>query len=144
MRFFKVAILQNTCEGPFHNKNQSLFLFILINSFLFQCYIIIPVKYYVSRPDVFFQVGVFKNFAKIHRKTTQVAQVLVEVFSYEFCDIFKNTFFIEHIGATASENTEKVWNKIENCLQNGSTTIYSSAFIQTGLEHKVVVISSSK
>ena len=93
---------------------------------------------------MFFQVGVFKNFAKIHRKTTQVEQVLVEVFSYEFCDIFKITFFIEHIGATTSENTGKVWNKIENCLQNGSTTIYSSAFIQTGLEHKVVGISSSK
>ena len=30
-------------------------------------------------------------------------QTLTQVFSCEFCEIFKNTFFIEHLRATASE-----------------------------------------
>ena len=30
-------------------------------------------------------------------------EMLAQVFSYEFCEIYKNTFFIEHLRATASE-----------------------------------------
>ena len=30
-------------------------------------------------------------------------ETLAQVFSCEFCDIWKNTFFIEHLWATASE-----------------------------------------
>ena len=30
-------------------------------------------------------------------------QTLTQVFSCDFCEIFKNTFFIEHLRATASE-----------------------------------------
>ena len=30
-------------------------------------------------------------------------EVLTQVFSCEFCEIFKNTFFTEHLRATASE-----------------------------------------
>ena len=51
---------------------------------------------------------VFK-FLKIHRKTTVSATLLKKrlalalVFSCEFCEIFKNTFFTEHFRAAASE-----------------------------------------
>ena len=34
-------------------------------------------------------------------------EILAQVFSCEFCDISKNTFFIEHLQATASARTSK-------------------------------------
>ena len=30
-------------------------------------------------------------------------ETLTQVFSFEFCEIFMNTFFTEHLGVTASE-----------------------------------------
>ena len=48
--------------------------------------------------------GVLKNFAKFTGKHlcqslffNKVAETLAQVFSCEFCEIFKNTFFIEHL-----------------------------------------------
>ena len=32
-----------------------------------------------------------------------------QVFSCEFCDIFKNNFFTEHLPATVSSLTERLW-----------------------------------
>ena len=32
-------------------------------------------------------------------------EALAQVFSCEFCEIFKNTFFTEHVWATAFEDT---------------------------------------
>ena len=32
-------------------------------------------------------------------------ETLAQVFSYEFCEIFKNTFFTEHLWATASDQS---------------------------------------
>ena len=34
-------------------------------------------------------------------------EILAQVFSCEFCEISKNTFFTEHLWATASEKKEK-------------------------------------
>ena len=48
-------------------------------------------------PEVFCKKRCSHRFCKIHRKTP-----LAQVFSYEFCEISKNTFFIEHFWATAS------------------------------------------
>ena len=45
-----------------------------------------------SCPEVFCKEGVLKNFAKIHRKTP-VPETMAQVFSCEFCEISKNTFF---------------------------------------------------
>ena len=59
--------------------------------------------------------GILRNFAKIHRKTAvsksffnKVAglspeETLAQVFSCEFCDISKNTFFTEHLWVIASD-----------------------------------------
>ena len=41
-----------------------------------------------------------KDFNFIKKET------LVQVFSCEYCEISKNTFFTEHLWATASENTQ--------------------------------------
>ena len=56
-----------------------------------------------------------KKFRKIERKTpvpeflflkvSVFSQTLARVFSYEFCEIFKNTFFTEHFRTTASKLT---------------------------------------
>ena len=47
---------------------------------------------------------------KIHGKTPVLESLFnktpTQVFSYEFCDIFKNTFFTEHLPATAFGETE--------------------------------------
>ena len=69
-----------------------------------------------SHPEVFCKKGILKKFRKIHRKIPvpeflfrpQVCifikkETLAQVFSYEFCKIFKNTFFTEHFRTTASD-----------------------------------------
>ena len=58
---------------------------------------------------VIYKKSVLKNFSKFTRKHlcqgfffNKVA-CLAQVFSCEFCEIFKETFFIEHLRATASK-----------------------------------------
>ena len=55
--------------------------------------------------------GVLWKFRKIHRKTPMPGskacnvikkETLAQVFSCEFCEISKNTFFAEHLWTTAS------------------------------------------
>ena len=55
--------------------------------------------------------AILKNFAKLSKKTPVPESqtynfiknmTLAQVFSYEFCKIFLNTFFVEHHWATAS------------------------------------------
>ena len=48
-------------------------------------------------PEVFCKKCVLRNFAKITKKMS-----LAQVFSCEFCDISKNTFFTEHLRTTSS------------------------------------------
>ena len=43
--------------------------------------------------DAFYKKGDFKNFAKFTGKNLR--QILTQVSSCEFCDVFKNTYFIE-------------------------------------------------
>ena len=52
-----------------------------------------------SRPEVFFKRGVLKSFAKFTGKPLcqRLFLKLAQVFSCEFCENFKNTFFIEHL-----------------------------------------------
>ena len=66
--------------------------------------------------------GVLRNYAKITGKhlcqslffnkvagrssTLLKKKTLAQVFSCEFCEIFKNTFFTEYLWATASKNTK--------------------------------------
>ena len=52
-------------------------------------------NYISSRPEVFLKTG--RNL-KIYKKT---AQVPAQVFSCEFCEICKNTYFAEHLQTAA-------------------------------------------
>ena len=52
-----------------------------------------------SRMEVFCKKG--KKLKKIHRKT---AQVPAQMFSCEFCEIYKNTYFVEHLRTAAFGN----------------------------------------
>ena len=62
------------------------------------------------------------KFRKIHRKIPVPEacnfikkETLAEVFSFEFCEIFKNTFFTEHLRATASAVNAYI-EFLRNCL----------------------------
>ena len=51
-----------------------------------------------SRPEVFFKKGVLENFAEAEACNFIEKETLAQVFSYEFCEISKNTFFTEYLG----------------------------------------------
>ena len=65
-----------------------------------------------SRPEVFFKKSISKNLAKFTGKhlcwpeacNFIKKETLSQVFSREFCEIFKSTFFKEHLWTTASEH----------------------------------------
>ena len=60
-----------------------------------------PVNSLISRrspSEVFCKKVVLKNFSKFTGKET-----LTQVFSYEFCEIFKNTYFYRATPVAASE-----------------------------------------
>ena len=59
-------------------------------------------------PDVFYKKGVLKKFAKLTGKQLYWSLIFHKVaaflkkFSREYCVIYKNTFFTEHVRAIAS------------------------------------------
>ena len=71
--------------------------------------------YRSSHPEMFCEKDVLRNFVKFTGKYlcqglffNKVAglikkEALAQVFSCEFCEIFKNTFFTEHFRETATE-----------------------------------------
>ena len=60
-------------------------------------------------PEMFCKKGVLRDFAKFTGNNLCQAcnfikkETLAQVFSSEFCEISKNTFFTEHLWATASD-----------------------------------------
>ena len=52
-------------------------------------------------PDGFCSKRCSYKFCKIHRKTS-VLESPAQVFSCEFCELYKDTFFTEHLWTTAS------------------------------------------
>ena len=46
---------------------------------------------------MFFKIVILKNFANFTRKHQCWSLFLTQVFSYEFCKRFKNSFFTEHL-----------------------------------------------
>ena len=59
--------------------------------------------------EVFYEGGVLKNVAKFTGKPLYDSISLTQVFLFEICETFKNTFFTEHLWTTDSdcEKTEK-------------------------------------
>ena len=84
-------------------------------------------------PEEFCKKGVIRNFTKFTENTCTIVsffaeacnfikkETLAQVFSCEFCDISKNTFFTEHIWATASAqiDPDKIVNysSVKSCLR---------------------------
>ena len=85
------------------------------------CYLLLVQSRMVrsSHPEVFYRKGALRNFAKFTGKHlsqslffTKICrseacnfiknETLAQTFSCEFCEISKNTFFTEHLQATAS------------------------------------------
>ena len=58
-------------------------------------------------PELFYEKGVLKNFCNIHRKVAELQPYEEEtpkrMFSSEYCKIFKNTYFEEHLLTAASD-----------------------------------------
>ena len=54
-----------------------------------------------SQKNTFVRVSFFNEVSGL-RPATLLKKTLAQVFSYEFCEIFKNTFFTKHLRTTAS------------------------------------------
>ena len=56
------------------------------------------------------KIGVLENFTKFtgkHLHRSLYFKTPTQVFSFEFCEIFKNPFFVEHLRATASTSLKR-------------------------------------
>ena len=77
-----------------------------------------PIIFQKQLPKVFCKKKCSQKFRKIHWKTP-VPEFKLQVFSSEFCEFSKNTFFTEHLRATASDflmmiNVDKEYEKVSN------------------------------
>ena len=103
--------------------------------------------------------GVVRNFAEFTRKhMREKNQTLAQVFSCEFCEICKNTFFAEHHRTTASSYSSvnsserrinkrngKLWYKNWSIGANLSQKLPKSAFqVKEKILEAVVCRCSSK
>ena len=76
-----------------------------------------------SRPEVFCKKGVLKNWAEAYDFIKE--ENLTQVFSYEFCEFFQNTFFDRTSLVAASESrslicqTRTVWATRTKHMQRG-------------------------
>ena len=77
-------------------------------TFLLLCFVCLKEYLLKQPPEVFCKKRCSQKCCKIHRKTQAQAcnfikkESLAQVFSCEFCEISKNTFFTEHVRTTAS------------------------------------------
>ena len=72
-------------------------------------------------------------------------ETLAQVFPCEFCEIFKNTFFTEHLWTTASVKTKL--NSSPNLLVlswNGMNKLSQALFVRSGLSTKGLISTTSK
>ena len=83
-------------------------------------------------PEVFYKKGVLKNGTKFTGKHlcqslffNNIAELKTQVSSCEFCEIFKNTFFIKHVRTTASGQMS---------LGNCSASMYAWYFLRNNWE----------
>ena len=71
-------------------------------------------------PELFYEKGVLKNFCNIHRKVAELQPYQEEtptrMFSSEYCKIFKNTYFEEHLLMAASDFLKQQQNSSEQLL----------------------------
>ena len=90
---FRVAVTFKTCSRPFKT------IVLCNNCGLFPLCIIAEIIYRSSHPKVFYKKCFLKCFAKFTGKHQPQSLLL---------NIFKNTFFIEHLWETISQYNERV------------------------------------
>ena len=88
---------------------------------------------------MFYKKSVLRNFIKFTRKNLCqsllnfiINGTLVQVFSCEFCEIFKNAFFTKHLRATAS-------GLVKPCLNSDLyflSKTFGTAFLETIVSYK--------
>ena len=73
-----------------------------------------------NHQNCFMKKGVLKNFCNIHRKVAELQPYQEEtptrMFSSEYCKIFKNTYFEEHLLTTASDFLKQQQNSSQKLL----------------------------
>ena len=84
-----------------------------------------------------------KNFIKKrlqHRATLNKLKINNKSFSYEYCEIFKNTYFEEHLETTASDFFHVMWQFFATPLP-GLNIIFDELRKDTNLDINFVVLS---
>ena len=73
--------------------------YVELSSLVFERPFLNETKSRSSRPEVICKKGVLKNFVKLTGKNLcqRLFLNLSQVFFCEFCEIFKNTYFVEHL-----------------------------------------------
>ena len=72
-------------------------------------------------------------------------ETLAQVFPCEFCEIFKNTFFTEHLWTTASVKTKlKSSPNLLVLSWNGMKKLSQALFVRSGLRTKGLISTTSK
>ena len=106
----------------------------------------------ISRPKVFFKKDVLENFANVIVKHVPESLFCsawhfvgkltpAQLFSYDFCEMFKNKFFTEHFRTTASEcgnNMPRVFRT--KCVKNESNyTLITYLYIYMWLNYNTSI-----
>ena len=115
-RLFQMPDLENTTQFSLH-LTKAIFLLETIrnlrqrtvNEFMLLFCIFIRILLHQNQPKkqspkVFYKKRCSKKLSKNYRKTPKL-EPPAQVFSREFCEIFKNTFLTEHQRVIASETT---------------------------------------
>ena len=76
--------------------------------------------FWSNHQNCFMKKGVLKDFCNIHRKVAELQPYQEEtptrMFSSEYCKIFKNTYFEEHLLKAASDFSRQQQNSSEQLL----------------------------
>ena len=97
--YINVTKLPNSTRVKFHSLNST--------------------KYRSSQRRCPVRKGVLRNFAKFRPQDCNFIkkETHAQVFSCEFCEIFKNTFFREHLQETASEHNSYTHHNVQDFKQ---------------------------
>ena len=70
--------------------------------------------------EVFYEKSCSQKFRNSLRKVADLQPYLkdtpTQVFSYEYCEVFKNTYFEEHLLTAASDFLKQLQNTVSSCF----------------------------
>ena len=96
----------------FNNRNTRSVFFLLTLNIFHNFLSDFVVNFEQIEPEVFYEKKVFFEISQNSQENTCACnfikkETLAQVFSREFCEISKNTFFTEHLWTTASKQINK-------------------------------------